>query len=430
MYRSLIWFLLPLALVVLIRDLSNQILNGGMARLPEATATLASFGLAFGLFFLVAAPLSQLKQVSLVLVTGRFSFQSVNRYVWICSLGITLLMASFTQTPLSDFVVETAHGIAPPFSLLVRQALWWLTGTPLLLGLTSFYSGLLLRVRRTDIAGYSTIAGIITSTLSVFGLLPLPFIQETPLLLPVLATYVRMLTELVIVGFGYWRYVRPVLAEDDKPLSVGEITQFFWPLAFILLVQGASRPIINLFVARGSDGETALAVLTVVYALGLLPYGWLNELKNVPPAFLEEKGMDRPVRIFAIICGAISFGSMIFLYWTPVRDFILLNWIGVDQELAELSRIPLIIFSFFPLAVAPRSYLHGIGMAQRRTGAMAPSAPARFFTHLIVMVLLIPVSWPGATEAMVALFLGFVVEALVVWWGLNRRVVGKSRFAG
>ena len=425
MYRSLTLFLLPLALVVLIRDLSSQILNGGMARLPDATATLASFGLAFGLFFLVAAPLSQLKQTGLVLVNGRHSFRSVNRYVWICSLIITALMASFTRSPLGDFVIETAHDIAPPFSLLVRQAVWWLTGTPLILGLTSFYSGLLLRVRRTDIAGYSTIAGIITSTLSVFGLLPLPFIQETPLLLPVLATYVRMLTELLIVGYGYWRFVQPVLRADDRPLGAGEITRFFWPLAFILLVQGASRPIINLFVARGPDGEMALAVLTVVYALGLLPYGWLNELKNVPAAFMEEKGMDRPVRTFAVICGAISFGSMILLFWTPLRDFILLNWIGVDSELAALSRVPLIIFSLFPLAVAPRSHLHGIGMAERRTGAMALSAPARFFTHLIVMILLIPVAWPGANEAMVALFFGFVVEAVAVWWGLNREEVGK-----
>ena len=75
MYRSLLRFLVPLALVILIRDLSNQVLNGGMARLPEATATLASFGLAFGLFFLVAAPLSQLTSTSLVLVTDRSSYR-------------------------------------------------------------------------------------------------------------------------------------------------------------------------------------------------------------------------------------------------------------------------------------------------------------------------------------------------------------------
>ncbi|MCB0015175.1 MAG: hypothetical protein KDE34_24835, partial [Anaerolineales bacterium] len=309
MYRSLLRFLVPLALVILIRDLSNQVLNGGMARLPEATATLASFGLAFGLFFLVAAPLSQLTSTSLVLVTGRSSYRAVRNYVWLLCLLITVLLASLDFTPLGDLVIERAHGIAPPFSLLVRRALLWLMGAPILYGLTHFYSGLLLRVRRTAINGYSTLAGIVTSTVTVFLLLPLPFVQATPLLLPVLATYVRMVTEMAIVGYGYWRYVRPgqlAEAETEAP-TFAEITRFFWPLAFILLVQGASRPVINLFVARGPDGEMALAVLTVVYALGLMPYGWLNELKNIPPAFMGEEGMDRPVRRFALACGLFSF---------------------------------------------------------------------------------------------------------------------------
>jgi hypothetical protein len=35
------------------------------------------------------------------------------------------------------------------------------------------------------------------------------------------------------------------------------------------------------------------------------------------------------------------------------------------------------VFSFFPLAVMNRAYLHGVGLVEHRTRALAPSGPAR-----------------------------------------------------
>ena len=68
-----------------------------------------------------------------------------------------------------------------------------------------------------------------------------------------------------------------------------------------------SRPIINLFVARGIEGTEGLAVLTIVYALAHLPYGWLNELKNLPPAFQKLDPDTRFIRRFTVACGFLAF---------------------------------------------------------------------------------------------------------------------------
>ncbi len=46
--------------------------------------------------------------------------------------------------------------------------------------------------------------------------------------------------------------------------------------------------LINLFVARGPDPTTALATLAVVYTLGRIPYGWLNEIRSLASAFRIE----------------------------------------------------------------------------------------------------------------------------------------------
>ena len=49
MYSQFARFLAPLVLAMVAQELSAQFLNGGMARVPRATETLAAFGLAMGL---------------------------------------------------------------------------------------------------------------------------------------------------------------------------------------------------------------------------------------------------------------------------------------------------------------------------------------------------------------------------------------------
>ena len=112
---------------------------------------------------------------------------------------------------------------------------------------------------------------------------------------------------------------------------------------------------------------------------------------------------------------------MVLLFWTPIRDFILGTLLGVNAELAAAAAMPLMVFSFFPLVVMARAYLHGVGLFERRTQAMAPSAPARVVAVLVALVLLPVVGVSGATRGVAALLFGFIVETLVVWWGIRGR---------
>ena len=152
-----------------------------------------------------------------------------------------------------------------------------------------------------------------------------------------------------------------------------------------------------------------------------LPYGWLNEIRNLPSAFKEVGDSLYSIRRFAAGCGLVSFGLMVGLFWTPVRDIILGTFIGVEAELASQAAVPLIIFSCFPFAVATRAYLHGVCLLERRTKAMAPSAPSRIGAILMMLTLLPLLGVHGATLGVAALFSGFVGETLVVWWGVRGR---------
>lgn len=448
MYRTLFWFLLPLVITELIYELGIQVINGGIARVPRPTETLAAYGIAWGLTSFLAGTVSQTRQMSMVLVRNRATFHTVFR----CVAGFggvhLFLLACLAFTPVGLWVIDDLHAVDPTLGSVVRRALGYLLPLPLLVGITRFLSGLLLRVRRTDIISYAMMAGISMSVVSVFLFLPTPTVQADPILLPVAATYFGVLTELVVIIYGYRRFVRrslrrggntegePTVGQDaggepvtrtQHPLTAAYVLRFYWPLAVTIGIQALSRPIINLFVARGADGTESLAVLTIVYALAHLPYGWLNELKNLPPAFQRQDLDARIIRRFTAVCGLISFGTMALMFWTPVRFFLLETLIGVDHDFAVRCTVPLIIFSFFPLAVTIRSYLHGIALRDHRTGAIAPSGPARAGAIVIVVNVLALFDLHGAIRGVAALYSGFVTETIVVRWRMGRSRAATTR---
>ena len=109
-------------------------------------------------------------------------------------------------------------------------------------------------------------------------------------------------------------------------------------------------------------------------------------------------------------------------FWLPgVRDLLLLDVLALPPGVAERCHTPLVLFSFFPLAVALRSYLHGVALHERRTPSLAPSGPARIGAIFAVLVFVPEASMSGATRGVAALLSGFVLEAAVLWWFVHAR---------
>ncbi|HJP30793.1 MAG TPA: hypothetical protein QGF95_09590 [Candidatus Latescibacteria bacterium] len=427
-YLRLVRFLLPLVVTMVIAGLMPQFLAGGIARGSQPTETLAAFALAWGLAEFLASPLSQVRQLALVLVRHREQARQVLRFVTACGLLLGAIVALLALTPAGTFVVEDLHNTSPDLGKVVRFALLLLIPYPLLAALQRWLSGLLMRVRRTEIVSAGMLCGIGASLLTVFVAVPTALVRDTPIALPLLVTYAGVITNMTVLWVGARRYAHPGLRlgadhGDSTDLTFAYLGRFFWPLALTMAIQGLSRPVVNLFVSRGTEGEQALAALAVVYSLAHLPYGWLNELRCLPPVFDEygPAGLRR-IRRFACLCGALSFTTMAIAFWFPtVRDLLLLDLLALSPALADRCHVPLVLFSFFPLTVAARAYLQGVALSERRTAALAPSAPARIAAILLVLVL-VPMAWmPGATRGLAALLTGFVVEAVVVWWFVHAR---------
>jgi hypothetical protein len=417
---NLLGFVVPLAFIPFMMGLGRQFTNAGMARMPDAVTTLAAYGRAFGLIQLVSSPFMQAQSLGLILVDSRQSFRQALKFILSLSLIPVSLILIIVFTPAGSFVIQGLHGVDDSLAVQVVFALLCLSPFPFINSLVGIQTGMLVNARWTLYISLVSLTVISSRIALVFFLMRVPFVRSRPILLPVLVAYGGIAAQLLMLGAATAGRFRTLPASGKQNLTFRSVLKFFWPLAVVTLAVGGSRPLINMLISRGPDGKEALAVLAVVFPLANLPYGWVNQNRSLVAAFREFTESRAMVRRFVWSTGFFSFTVMILLFWTPLRDIILLRWIGLSEELAQLCKWPLILFVFFPLAVMVRAYFQGIALVEHRTKAMAPSAPSRLAAILIVYSVLSATQVPGAVNGTVSLLSGFLVEALVVRYCIRR----------
>ena len=418
-------FLLPLILTILIFEFGAQSINAGMARMPDATRMLAAFGLAWGLVTALSSPLAQIRYAGLVLVEDKRDFWRGLYYVGALALLMVAVQWLLGGTPLSRLLLEGLHGINPETGDLVRVMMIWLLPMPLLRGVTQLGSGVLTRGKRTGKISVATALSVAAGFATVVALLQVEAIRAHPIWLPILVLYASTLTECIAIVCFLWRFFGDGLPDalDRPPITYRAFLRFTWPLALMNFMQESSRPLINLFVVRGAHGAEAMAALTVAYTLGQWTYRWLNELRALMPPFFSELQSYRPFLRYAYWCGLVASAICLLFFWTPLRTVLLEQVIGLTPALAELSRVPLQIYTFFPFVVIHRAHFHSIAFMERHTLPMAVGAPMRTGAILVALLILPLFGVLGASRGVAALLAGFTAETVTIWW----LILGKEQ---
>ncbi len=410
-------FLLPLVITIFVQETSIQWIAGGLARMPLPVESLAAFGLAWGISTFLTGPLVYSKQMSLVLVERRQSFWQSLYFILIVVGVITCVQALLAATGPGRSFLQNVHRISAETTQDVGSMLLWLLAHPFLKGITYVMAGPLIRSRQTKYVSFASVSGFGAVAIVAILFLRHPFLHAQPIFLPVMALYAWQSVELAVVTVGIVRHRQQIWNTQPHGnatpglVTLYSIFRFFWPLAGMVLLQEFSRPLINLFIARQPDGELNLAVLAVVYALGQWPYRWLNETRNVAASFYKEDPKFQALGRFCLSMGLLSILISVGLYWTPLREWILLSLVAVDPEMARLAGWPLRIFTFYAVAVTLRSYMQGVGLVERRTPSMLPSAILRQFAVILSLLVLPLLGLTGATLGVTALLSGFLVEA-------------------
>lgn len=167
-------------------------------------------------------------------------------------------------------------------------------------------------------------------------------------------------------------------------------------------------------------------------------YGWLNELKNVAPAFKDDQAVAEAIKPFYYLATGFSLSLMVLFGWLPVGAWILTDVTGVQPELVAQCIGPMRLFTLWPPAVALRSYCQGMALCERRTGALAPAGPLRVVAIASTLGLFTVIDGTSFSASLmpraamvgtIALCMGFWTEALASFFLLQRHRARSVRKA-
>ncbi len=164
--RQTFLFFLPLAAMIIMNTSLQPFIQGIIARSPiQPTESLAAYGVAWGLFLILAGPLNMLHQCSLVFAKkarGR-DYERVRRFCFAVGLVISAGLAVVSISPLGYWIMIRAIGVSADIAGLARWVLLSFTLYPVLRAWQELHWGLLMGARRTSVIGLGKVLNLATA---------------------------------------------------------------------------------------------------------------------------------------------------------------------------------------------------------------------------------------------------------------------------
>lgn len=204
-WKWLISFYQPLAIMMILRQVSRPILSAGIASASSPEASLAAWSVTWSLVVLPFGVTMGLEQVAIAKGITPDALRRVRRFVWAIGLALGGGLALVAFTPLVDPVLATLFAPSPEIKPLVVTALRWTALLPLLQSLQAMLRGIAIGDGRTpDVRSAVLVSLIGTTLIAVFG----PRVSFcTGVVIGSVGTMVAALAE---VSWLAWREVRSV----------------------------------------------------------------------------------------------------------------------------------------------------------------------------------------------------------------------------
>ncbi|MFW6229320.1 MAG: hypothetical protein ACOC2V_07645, partial [Alkalispirochaeta sp.] len=157
-FGTLFLFWLPLALMWIFMGIEQPILNGAMARFPEATLSLAAFEVAFAIALVIESPIIQMLSAATALVRGPRSYRGLLRFMHVLALILTALHIVISRPVVFGFVAGTILRVPEHVIDPARRAFTVLIPFAALVGYRRLWQGSLIQLGRTGIVAQTMIA--------------------------------------------------------------------------------------------------------------------------------------------------------------------------------------------------------------------------------------------------------------------------------
>jgi len=372
--RTVVATWLPLAASWLLMGLELPLVSAVMARLPQATVSLAAYGgVVFPCALLIESPIIMLLAASTAVCRDRPAYALVQRFMFVAAGSLTLLHALVAFTPLFDVVAGTLLGVPPetrePARLGLRLMLPW----TLAIAYRRTQQGVLIRFRRPHAVTIGTAIRLAVNC-AVLGIgarhggLPGIAVGASAVACGVVA-------EAIYAGWA----VRPVVAREmpaiaaGSPLTWRAFLHFYLPLSATPLIGFLAMPLSAAGMSRMPLALESLAIWPVLSGVTFTLRSLGFAFNEVVVSQLDHRFAVRTLRRFAVVLSAASSGVLLLAAATPLGVL----WFGrvsaLPADLAGLAARALWIMVPLPALAVWQSWWQGTLVHSRRTRGVTES---------------------------------------------------------
>ena len=398
-------FWLPLAATWLMMALEGPYIAAIVARMPSAAHSLAAYGVATALAWLIESPIMMLLSAATTLVRDRASYLALRRFAAALNALVTLGMIVLAIPPVFRFVGETLIGLPPEISRLAHLSTIIMIPWPAAIGYRRFYQGILVRHHLTRRVAYGTVLRLVSMSVTAAVL---AFGFELPgAVIGACALLAGVVFEAAASRWMARHVVRDLKGNDERAegtlLRFAEIAGFYFPLALTSMLSMALGPLVTFGLGRGRAPIESLAVWPVVNSLAFM-------FRSGGVAF-QEVGIALPdapaVRRAATLLGAASTLALALFAFTPLEWIWFVRVSGLSPELAAFAVWPVRVLALLPALEYLLSVQRARWIVAHRTGAVTIATAieagglvmALFFT-------IVTLNMVGAAAGAIAMIVG------------------------
>jgi len=417
--RKIFWFWLPLAASWALMMLQGPVIQGSIARLPQAVTILAAQGIVMSLSVTIESPVIMILATTTALATSPQAYRVLRRFVLHLNIILTIVAATIAFVdPVYDALVPGLMGIPLPIAQAAQPAMKIMTFWTAAIGWRRFFQGILIRFDKTRHVSYGTGVRLTSITVTMISLAI--FSDLSGVVIASCSLMAGVTSEMIYAFFASRSPILMHLSGPDDPdqpdISYGEVAKYHAPLAATSLLTLLAQPMIGAGLARMAFPEENLAAWPVIFTIWLIFRSPSQALPETIVALLKGSKPYAPLRRFSLVVAAGATLALAVMLFTPLITFYLLIVTAVTVNLAQFIMAGAMVGLFLPALQALQSWFRGVLLVVKFTGSIYWGMGVNLLVTAIALVGGILWQAPGAPAAAVALSLGMLAEIIYLWW--------------
>lgn len=418
-YGEMIGFFLPIAASMMIMMSSHSIISSALARTADAAIAIAAYSVARSIGNMFHSPCITLRRASIALLKSEESYNKVIKLATITFIVALFLMGLVAFTPLNRVVFVNLIGISDELLPHTVRAFTILLVMPFLAAVRSIYQAYITLSRKTYLLTITTIVRIVVM-----------FLLATVITNTKVVTGSIIGSILITAGIGteavfafiFGRKLKSNLPRqtEEKEISFSGMWLFFLPLVVAQFAMTWGQPSVNAGLARTISPEVSMAAYQVGRSFAWIFIGMFGRVHQLVLVFANSKVNWQRVQKFAWILGISQTVFMLLLTLTPLGEWVLLNIIGVDQELMRMALSTIFAMGFIPVVISQTEVYAGLLIKKNRTPIITLSKFINVGAVIATVFIMLAVAPQiGAAIGGWSSLVGYLVE-LGILYGFSR----------